>query len=218
MKLLIDTLEKIGSLHHAYILEGDVAELRQQLFAFILDYMKVPLVGNPDFWHSTYETFTIDDARQLREAQSNKAVGGDRKIFVIETRAITVEAQNSLLKVLEEPTAGTYIFIILLSVEVLLPTLRSRAIIISQRGFSVRSHEAQAFLQSSLPERMKIIAEIAEEKNKIMAFTLVAGLISELHGKPGKAFVLAELLKTRMYLNDRSPSIKLLLEHIACIL
>jgi hypothetical protein len=49
MKLLIDTLEKIGSLHHAYILEGDVAELRQQLFAFILDYMKVPLVGNPDF-------------------------------------------------------------------------------------------------------------------------------------------------------------------------
>lgn len=218
MKLLIDTFKKTGNLHHAYVLEGEHEIVRKDLFDFISEYLKLATIGNPDFWYTIYDSFTIDDARNVREAQANRPVIGDKKIFVIETRAMTVEAQNSLLKVLEEPTAGTHIFILLPSAEIILPTLRSRAIVVSLRDEAFATADAKIFLKSSLSERLEIVSEIAEEKDKAKAQGLLDGLITELHGKKGKEAVLKELLTARMYVNDRSPSLKLLLEHIACVL
>jgi DNA polymerase III delta prime subunit len=218
MDLLIETYTKTGTIHHAYLLEGESEEIRTGLIDFIHKHFKLATIGNPDFWHERFETFSIDDARTIREAQANRPVAGDKKIFIIETRALTVEAQNALLKVLEEPTSGTHIFMILPSAEVILPTLRSRVMIISLRNANNTHTEAKNFIKSSLSERLSIVADIAEEKDKGKAQELVEGLISELYTKKGNEFVLQELLKCRMYINDRSPSIKLLLEHIACIL
>lgn len=218
MKLLIDTFKRTGNLHHAYVLEGEHEIVRKDLFDFISEHLKLATIGNPDFWHTIHDSFTIDDARNVRDAQANRPVVGDKKIFIIETRAMTVEAQNSLLKVLEEPTAGTHIFILLPSSEIILPTLRSRAIVVSLRDEAFATKDAQIFLKSSLPERLEIVGEISEEKDKAKAQGLLDGLITELHGKKGKEAALKELLTARMYVNDRSPSLKLLLEHIACIL
>jgi DNA polymerase III delta prime subunit len=218
MDLLIETYSKTGNIHHAYLVEGDREAVRTGLLDFLGTHFKLPLVGNPDLWHKQFETFSIDDARNLREVQSNRPVAGDKKIFIIEARSLTVEAQNSLLKVLEEPTEGTHIFIVLPSVEIVLPTLRSRVMIISERDTTGKNKDAQQFLKASLSERLEIIGEIAEEKDKAKAQNLIEGLIAELHQKKGNEKYLQELLKCRMYINDRSPSIKLLLEHIACIL
>jgi DNA polymerase III delta prime subunit len=218
MDLLIETYKNTGTIHHAYIVEGSAEDIRLKLFDFIEKHLKLPVSGNPDLWHGQFETFSIDDARKIRDAQSNKGVSGDRKIFIIETRGITVEAQNSLLKVLEEPTSGTHIFIILPSSEIVLPTLRSRVMIVSLRNEHDPKIEARKFLKVSLAERLEMVGEIAEEKDKAKAQELIEGLLLELHTKKGNETVLRELLKSRMYINDRSPSLKLLLEHIACIL
>jgi DNA polymerase III delta prime subunit len=218
MELLIESYKNTGDLHHAYLMEGEATSVREKLFEFIQKHLGVEVKGNPDFWFEHYDSLTIDDARKLREAQANKSMGGGKKIFVIETRAITIEAQNALLKFLEEPTPETYIFIITPSTELVLPTLRSRTIIISFRGETQKSHEAQLFITSTLPERIKKVGEIAEEKDKSQAMSLLDGLITEFHGKPKKEELLKELLMCRMYVNDRSSSLKLLLEHIACLL
>lgn len=218
MKLLIDTYKNSGTLHHAYIIEGGGEMLREKLFGFLSDTLKHSVRGNPDFWHGQFETFGVDDARNLRDAQANRAVTNGRKIFVVETGFVTVEAQNALLKVFEEPTPNTHFFIILPTAEALLPTLRSRTLIVSgsqENG----SGEAEKFLKLAVPERLAMAAEISEAKDKARSIGLINDLIVSLgKGKSRDPAVLQELLKMRGYLNDRSPSLKLILEHISLML
>lgn len=215
------------NLHHAYILEGDADAIRAELLEFLEKKVKIDVVGNPDFWHERHDTFTIDAARALREAQSNKALSDSKKIFIVEIRGITVEAQNALLKAFEEPTADTHFFLILPSVEIVLPTLRSRVQIVSTRNSkdtSQKQKKAQDFLNLSVADRLRLISEISENKDKTQAFEIVDGLIYMYKDKHNavqdfkdinSAAIIQELLQSRAYLHDRSPSLKLILEHIA---
>jgi DNA polymerase III delta prime subunit len=230
MKILKETFENTGDIHHAYLLEGEKELIREKLLDFVEKNLKHPTQGNPDFWHETFETFSIDDARKLRDMQSVKPLVHPRKIFIIEVLGMTVEAQNALLKIFEEPTPGTHFFLIADSADLFLPTLRSRMTIIfdEERSGSGKTL-AKKFLSATQPERLKMIDEIVEEKDKAMAQILVDSIIVELQGQPSQGFgepkkdraeasYLRELLMLRGYLADRSPSIKLILEHISLIL
>jgi len=219
MKILINTFKKTGNLHHAYILEGEKELIRKNLIDFIEKYLKHETKGNPDFWHGQFESFSIDDARKLRDRQSQKALSDGRKIFVIETLTITVEAQNALLKVFEEPTSGTHFFIITPSAHVFLPTLRSRVVIIARENEEIKnSRPIQEFVTMTPSERLKFVADIIENKNKEQAIELVEGLIIYARSKKYTPETMTELIKIRGYLNDRSPSLKLSLEHAAMII
>jgi DNA polymerase-3 subunit delta' len=69
-------------------------------------------------------------------------------IFIVrDAHTMTPEAQNSLLKVLEEPPAGVYIFLLCDTAAALLPTVRSRA----------PSLRMQIFTVSDLPEKLLLI-------------------------------------------------------------
>jgi DNA polymerase III gamma/tau subunit len=87
----------------------------------------------------SYETFGVDEGRELKEAQLSKSFGGGKKIFVISFETITVEAQNSLLKVFEEPTPDTHFFLISRTGSRLLPTLRSRIVFLQTESDSTPS-------------------------------------------------------------------------------
>lgn len=204
------------NLHHAYLITGSHEEIRPVIFDFIEKKLKHPVQGNPDFWHERYDTLTIDDARALRDTQANKALTAGKKIFVIELHFITQEAQNALLKVFEEPTPHTHFFIIAPSRELFLPTLRSRVQIISHQEKEGRKDSfVSDFIKAPLPERLKMLEEMIEEKDKVKAIAFVDGVIKQAHKNKMDSKVLEELLKVRSYLNDRSPSVKLLLEHTA---
>jgi DNA polymerase III delta prime subunit len=220
MKLIIDTFKNSGNLHHAYLMEGEKDAIRNNLLDFIENSLKHPIQGNPDFWHERFDTFSIDDARKLREMQSVKPLVHKRKIFIAEVYSMTVEAQNALLKIFEEPTPGTHFFIIIDTAEILLPTLRSRMIVIGTNESGEGSKAlAKKFMESTPPERIAMVGPIIEEKDKVTASGLIDGLIRELSKKPdAHASELKELLKLRGFLADRSPSLKLILEHISLIL
>lgn len=221
MKLIIDTFKNTGGIHHAYIIEGQNEPIREKLLAFIEHDLEHPIQGNPDFWHEKFDTFTIDDARALREQQALKAIAYPRKIFVLEVYSMTAEAQNALLKIFEEPSAGTHFFIITNSADVFLPTLRSRVIVVEDDGKTdAQKALIQKFRSSLMAERMNMIAPIIEEKDKAAAGNFIDGLIIELSKKQTaeSASLLKELLQMRSYLADRSPSLKLILEHIAVTL
>lgn len=215
MESLADIFKKSGNLHHAYILEGEREVIREPLLLFIQEKLKHPTQGNPDFWHERHDSFSIEQARNLREVQMNKAFSEGRKIFVLETSGITVEAQNALLKVFEEPTPMTHFFIIMPSVETLLPTLRSRVQILKGE-YSASAKSAKEFLARSPAERIAYVADIIEDKDKHQALALVQDLISFLGKDPHKnSASLAQIFDVRKYLNDRSASLKLLLEHLS---
>ena len=221
MKILKDTFENTGNIHHAYIIEGEGEAVRAELFDFLNTSFEHPTKANPDFWHEQFETFSIDDARRLKEMQILKPIAYSRKVFVAEVLSMTVEAQNALLKIFEDPASGTHFFIIAHSAELFLTTLRSRVVVVTDSSQEANKNAAaKKFLRSTISERLALVATIVEEKDKSQANEIVDGIIRELSGKKlqENVHVLPELLKLRSYLSDRSPSLKLILEHISLIL
>ncbi|MDD4989002.1 MAG: hypothetical protein PHV42_01060 [Candidatus Pacebacteria bacterium] len=217
-------------LHHAYCIVGEREEVSGKLLEFFEKELKIKTTGNPDFWQGDFDSLSIDDARQITDIQSKKAFGtGGKKIFLILANKITREAQNALLKVLEEPTVDTHFFLVISSTEGLLSTLKSRLFIVNTQGENKWEGEAKAFLSSPKPKRLDLVKKMAEEisdekKTKADAISFLNAVESVLKEKVGilkskedtKAF--EELIKFRSYLGDQAPSVKMILEHLALIL
>jgi hypothetical protein len=92
--------------HHAYGLVGFSSD---DLHGHLKKVHKISAQGNPDFFHQKYDTFGIDEGRRIKEMHSSKSFSaGSKKIFIVEVRSLTHEAQNSLLKIFEEPHEHTH--------------------------------------------------------------------------------------------------------------
>ncbi len=74
----------------------------------------------------------IEAIRGITDVCYIKPAVGNRRVFIIErAETITVQAQNALLKILEEPPAGTVFLLLTDSADKLLPTVRSRCVILN---------------------------------------------------------------------------------------
>ncbi len=225
MERFIETYKKTGDLHHAYAFQGEKALILPKLLDFLTKAVGLAIKNNPDFSYQEYETFTIDDARGLQERHGRRAIAG-KKIFIISTRFITSEAQNALLKIFEEPSQGTHFFLIMPNTEVLIPTLRSRLVLIDSSDTGSNSDQQTfvlKFLNANSAERLILLKKMIEEKDKGQAIDFVTALEQALAPRLKKiakaelaeeAEALTEVLLVKKYLHDRAPSIKLLLEHL----
>jgi hypothetical protein len=238
MRFLTDTYQKSGVLHHAYVIEGERGKVFSELCDFLERDVGIVRRGNPDFWQAEFDTLGIDESRALKEMQSRKAITGSKKIFVVMVDFITREAQNALLKIFEEPTEGTHFFLIMPSVETLLPTLRSRLVVIPKivetfpqaeagaglrvSGLTATYPVPEAFLDAHPAERITLLKQLIAAKNKALAIEFLNRLEEALYNrmrtetmKEKNFFILKEISKCRSYLHDRSPSMKMILEYIS---
>ncbi len=182
-------------LHHAYVIEGNVAASRTALFYFLkAEYGVLP--GNPDLFLFSADAFGVDDSRAITEANMRKALSSSgkssgKKFIVADFHSISGQAQNSLLKTLEEPYPGTHIFLLTSTAVTLLPTVLSRVHVIqyfdadknagkeitgkggvvkgmAEEGESLFNavKEAQKFLGSKPAERLEMIKRFLAEKEK----------------------------------------------------
>lgn len=90
---------------------------------------KVQGFNHPDFhWYEPQgNKFKIEQIRELQKKILYKPYEGVKKIFIINgAEAMTTEAANSLLKVLEEPPKDTIFILLATSSYGLLPTILSR--------------------------------------------------------------------------------------------
>lgn len=72
-------------------------------------------------------SFGVDDVRALIEEVNKKPYEGDKKVLIIhEGNKLTIQAQNALLKTIEEPPAGVFIILLCESIETILDTIKSR--------------------------------------------------------------------------------------------
>lgn len=72
----------------------------------------------------------VEAIRQIREFLSKKTLGSDvlrRVILILDAHTMTIEAQNALLKTLEEPPEDTLIVLTVNDLTKLKPTIRSRS-------------------------------------------------------------------------------------------
>ena len=73
------------------------------------------------------ERMVIEQVREVQRFFGGQAMGGGSKIAILEeAQALTDEAQNALLKTLEEPPRGSLVILVCHNVSRLLPTVRSR--------------------------------------------------------------------------------------------
>ena len=151
---------------------------------------------------------------------------GECKIFVVSFNFITREAQNALLKVLEEPTTGTRVFILTPSSNIFLDTVLSRVSILRSKK-NTETISADKFLKASYDSRSKIVAKIIkdikdEKISKSEAIVFVQDISHSLHKNLQKnptetAKKLKNLQAVESYLQDTSSSVKILLEYTATL-
>lgn len=212
--------------HHAYFIhsfKNGIIKLKE----YLKDKFNIDHRENPDFFHEKFETLGIDESRKIKEIHSSKSfIEGKKRIFIIECSNITNEAQNSLLKIFEEPHTDSHFFLIMPSSEILLPTLRSRLLIIkkeTENDFDKEEYkEIIDFIKMPKKDKITFVDNIAkmisdEKESKSFALEFLSKLEMYLYknNKLENVNALQAILKAREYMNDRSPSIKQLLEYVA---
>ena len=73
------------------------------------------------------KTISVDQVRELAERLSMTSMRRGRRLAIVSpAHAMTINAQNALLKTLEEPAGGTLLLLVSSRPSAILPTLRSR--------------------------------------------------------------------------------------------
>ncbi len=159
-----------GTFSHAYIISGEKSsgkEFIARIFARTLQCerkgtepcdechsCKQALSDNhPDIIRVTHEkpgSIGVEDIRsQVNNDMGIKPYSGPYKIYIInEGEKMTVQAQNALLKTLEEPPSYGVILILTANTEALLPTIVSRCVVLDMKP--VRDDVVRRFLMEEL--------------------------------------------------------------------
>ena len=186
---------RMGKISHAYIIQGEAGSGKKMLadiFATTLQCeeggiepcghcqsCKQALSGNhPDIRHLIHEKATIgvDDIRlQLNNDIMVKPYSRPYKVYIIdEAEKMTEQAQNAMLKTIEEPPEYAIILLLTVNAKLLLPTILSRCILLNVRPV------ARGAITKLLTERHGIAKYMAE----------VAADFAD--GVPGKAIAYAQ--------------------------
>lgn len=221
---------KNNTIHHAYCILGNAADTIKELEKIFLKDLKFSVMNNPDYWYGKYDVMDIEDGRTIKTLHQNKPTAGDKKIFVVSANFITEKAQNAMLKLFEEPRGDTHFFLVIPSLNNIIPTFRSRLYIIDKNEGGDSIINPKQFLGMPFGARMIAVKEICggisdEEKSKIEIIRFINSLEIELKNtidlsKAGKetAKIFEEIEKVRQYAGEQSPSLKMLLEHLSLIL
>lgn len=192
---LLHAMEQ-NKVSHAYLLQGELGagkEFIAKAFAAALQCERgtanacgqcrsckqIESRNHPDVIWVTHEkpnTIGVEDIRtQLNQDIEIKPYYGPKKIYIIsECEKMTVQAQNALLKTLEEPPSYGLIFLLTTNAEALLSTILSRCVVLRMRP--VEDSKIEEYLMNKL--------QIPDYKARVCA--------AFARGNMGKAKALAE--------------------------
>lgn len=142
-KKLFESILQDGSFGHAYIFSGQEM-IGKRTFAIELANMvtesSAPNVLFVDAANSeSGQTIAIEEVRKVKNFLSLSSYAGKHKFVIVDdAHLMTIEAQNALLKILEEPSASSVLILVTASPEALLPTIFSRC---QETAFSPHPHQ-----------------------------------------------------------------------------
>src|SRR3989338_6289037 len=153
-----------NNLHHAYLIEGERSEVLSQLTSY-LESINISTSKNPDFCNMSIDSFKMEEALNLRKMAQERPMGREKKFFLISVNSMTLDAQQTLLKIFEEPTENTHFFVVVPEIGALLPTLISRfyKIKLPQEGNRM---EAEKFLSLTPAKRIDFLKDFLEENDE----------------------------------------------------
>ena len=222
------------NLYHSYVLEGNPEEIAYSLRIYLEDRGEINKQSE-DMSLNLYDSFAIQDSQRIKEWYQNKPTDGKKKICIIGAKFINREAEQTLLKIIEEPTENSHFFIVVPDSSLLLGTILSRVHLI-RNGEGINDEElkiAKDFLNLNLPGRIEKVGEIIKEFKdnensgglRYSAILLINGIERIIYERWKKdldnedlKFILGELKNCREFLSIPGASVKMILEHIAIMI
>lgn len=182
-KNIVDSLKKSlnrGDIAHAYIFEGPSGigkKTTAKVFASAIlceeenkpcGSCKPCLLFNtnahPDLKVVTPDSsVSVDEIRNIVRDVNIRPYYGGRKVYIIAADKMTIQAQNSLLKTLEEPPEYAVIILTAQSIGMLLPTIVSRGII--KKFHKNSAAEIEQYIIKKYPEhkeRAKVVSTLSD--------------------------------------------------------
>ena len=226
MEEIILSYKKNGYIHHSYILEGPKTLIVEELGRVFRDELNIGFETGKNYWHQDFDKLLMENADEIREWQSRKNISNQKSFYVISFSTIGKNAQNSLLKLVEEPQENTHFFFVVPNSSIFLDTVLSRSSVLKPKFEIGDSNQIFEILKMNMAERAKFIdkfqADLKDGKRgKGEAVEMVQSLISKTRNNllqdPQNTELQSKLRlmqKAETYLNDESAIVKNWLEFV----
>jgi hypothetical protein len=163
------------------------------------------------------EKIGIDDVRTITSQAQLRPATNTGQVFVIATTSLTTEAQNALLKLLEEPPPDTSFVLVVPPALQLLPTLRSRIGEETTITNASMNDSWLSFQGAAYADRQQQIDDWHKTKDPQWLSEIAAGVHS-LTANTRDVEALRVVQFVGQKLQTRGASNKMLLEHLALTL
>ena len=186
IKKHLQTAIKTGNLSHAYIINGEYGSGRQTIASALAKTIQCQSKtddtdacgvctsckqaeshNHPDIKYITHDktSISVNDIReQLNNDISIKPYSSEYKIYIIpDANKMTEQAQNALLKTIEEPPVYAIIILLTENCDSLLPTIRSRCVTLTMNP--VQKDKICTYLENKFqlePEQAQIAANYCQ--------------------------------------------------------
>ena len=186
IKKHLQTAIKTGNLSHAYIINGEYGSGRQTIASALAKTIQCQSKtddtdacgvctsckqaeshNHPDIKYITHDktSISVNDIReQLNNHISIKPYSSEYKIYIIpDANKMTEQAQNALLKTIEEPPVYAIIILLTENCDSLLPTIRSRCVTLTMNP--VEKDKICTYLENKFqlePEQAQIAANYCQ--------------------------------------------------------
>jgi DNA polymerase-3 subunit delta' len=197
-------------MHHAQLLIGSYAWAGSLL-------PEVLRSEGEDVRHYRGVRMGIDEVRTIIYEAYLKPIHEDKRSFVIAYGQLTLDAQNALLKLLEDPPVTAQFFIIIDREELLIPTVRSRLLIVAREDIQAIDAECLKFFTLSITERLTLIANRMKNNDDVWARVIMRAIEEKAHREKNMP-VLKALDELRPFYDTQGASRKMILEHLTLML
>lgn len=186
IKKHLQTAIKTGNLSHAYIINGEYGSGRQTIASALAKTIQCQSKtddtdacgvctsckqaeshNHPDIKYITHDktSISVNDIReQLNNDISIKPYSSEYKIYIIpDANKMTEQAQNALLKTIDEPPVYAIIILLTENCDSLLPTIRSRCVTLTMNP--VEKDKICTYLENKFqlePEQAQIAANYCQ--------------------------------------------------------
>ncbi|MEK7617150.1 MAG: hypothetical protein AAB414_03780 [Patescibacteria group bacterium] len=180
--------------------------------------------NHPDLLYFPYDSkLGIAEARKIKEHFSLKPYSAKGRAVVLEDASLlTHEAQNALLKTLEEPPESAILILAAPSDVKLLPTILSRCQVIRLQTMNHEpitmnySSDMDKLLTSSIEERFEYIEKLKDRKEFLHALVFYFHQKLASHLTSGNTKFVKELLQAEEWANQ-NVNIRAILEYLMLV-
>lgn len=207
-----------------------IAKDKTKRTALIQSFAKEKGIGKFDvhFFEPQENSFGISDVRSLQKAAFIKPIQSKEKMLVLEkSESLTIEAQNALLKLLEEPPGNTYIFLSTISDAPFLPTILSRCktIVLEETTEKVSDEDKKILLEQlhllqkgSEGEKLALAEKLSQEKETLPAWfdNIILETRQQMIADPSNplhVFLLQNFQQARTLFQTTNVAPRMILEH-----